>query len=131
MTDKPEDEEDFTYSLNQEDYSFAYGDREQALFEATQAVNDDTGDDDRCLHKPGELVTVYTARCVKRQPGYYPTIEDLLERVREAAYEDVGEHAENWLGSVTNVQKNELDTALCNVFDAWCKKHKHYPVDRK
>jgi hypothetical protein len=125
-----EPEEEFAYSLNQEDYSYAYGDRAQALFEATQAVNDDTGDDERCLHRPGDVVTVYTGRCVKHPPSRYlsDAAEALLDRAREAAYDDTGEHSENWLDSVTSEQEADLDAALCAVFDAWCEKHKHNPT---
>lgn len=127
-TDKPEEE--FAYSLNQEDYSYAYGDREQALFEATQAVNDDTGDNDRCLHTPGDIVTVYTGRCVKHPSSRYISgvADTILDHAREAAYDDTGEHSENWLDSVTSEQEADLDAALCAAFDAWCEKHKHNPT---
>jgi len=127
-TNKPEEE--FAYSLNQEDYSYAYGDREQALFEATQAVNDDTGDNDRCLHKPGDIVTVYTGRCVKRRPSFYlgDAAEILLDRAREAAYEDTGEHSDGWLDVVTKEQQAALDLAVSAVFDAWCANNKHDPM---
>ncbi|MCI5684553.1 MAG: hypothetical protein MR320_04085 [Enterococcus gallinarum] len=93
--------------------------------ESIQTFNKNPEDgclDDEMGSTPEEVVTSFyvgQAFC----PGLPFSVDDLLERVQEAAYEDGGEFAENYLDDVTKEHREELDDLIQN----WFIKHKYLP----
>ncbi|MFN6676409.1 hypothetical protein ACK4CF_14150 [Enterococcus gallinarum] len=78
--------------------------------------------DDEMGSTPEEVVTSFyvgQAFC----PGIPFNVDDLLERIQEAAYEDGGEFAEDYLDDVTKEHREELDDLIQN----WFIKHKYLP----
>lgn len=78
--------------------------------------------DDEMGSTPEEVVTSFyvgQAFC----PGLPFSVDDLLERVQEVAYEEGGECAEDYLDDVTKEDKEELDDLIQN----WFVKHKYLP----
>ena len=55
--------------------------------------------------------------------AYLPSASWILESAGEAAGEDVGEAAEDWLTDVTSDAERELDDALGEIFERWLRKH--------
>lgn len=115
----------YAYSLNEEDFEQGGDSRETALEAALFAVSDRTGDDEHADYKPGQWVTVWTGRSVKQAPdGYAMGCADaVLDRARDAAYDEAGEHSEGWLELTTPEQDAGLDAMVAAAFGAWCKKH--------
>lgn len=78
--------------------------------------------DDEMGSTPEEVVTSFfvgQAFC----PGIPFNVDDLLERIQEAAYENGGEFAEDYLDDVTKEHREELDDLIQN----WFIKHKYLP----
>ena len=78
--------------------------------------------DDEMGSTPEEVVTSFyvgQAFC----PEIPFNVDDLLERIQEAAYEDGGEFAEDYLDDVTKEHREELDDLIQN----WFIKHKYLP----
>lgn len=53
--------------------------------------------------------------------------DEVLERIAEETYEDVGEVAEDYLDDVTKEHKEELQDKLNEVFYSWQEKYNYKP----
>jgi hypothetical protein len=53
--------------------------------------------------------------------------DEVLERIAEETYDDIGEVAEDYLEDVTREHKDELQDKLNEVFYAWQEKHNYRP----
>lgn len=53
--------------------------------------------------------------------------DEVLERIAEETYEDVGEVAEDYLDDVSEEHKEELQDKLNEVFYAWQEKYNYKP----
>ncbi|QZY56691.1 hypothetical protein [Crassaminicella profunda] len=53
--------------------------------------------------------------------------DDILERISENAYDDIGEVAEDYLTDVKPEHEKELEEKLNEVLFAWMKKYKYEP----
>lgn len=56
-----------------------------------------------------------------------PDVDEVLERIAETVYDDVGEVAEDYLSDVTKEHKEELQDKLNEVFYAWQEKYNYKP----
>ena len=52
---------------------------------------------------------------------------DLLERIGERVYDEIGDIAEDYLVDVKNEEREELEAELNKVFDKWKKKYNYEP----
>lgn len=70
--------------------------------------------------------TVYTG---KMGPPEYPAIDadEVIDRLREEAYDLYSDMAEGWLDEVTIQQSEDLGKMLQATFDAWMDRHNHRP----
>lgn len=116
---------EYAYSLNEEDFEHGGDSPEAALEEASFAVRDRTGDSEHSDYKPGDLASVWIGRCVKTHGGGYviDCADVIIDRAREAAYDDVGEHTGEWLHNTTKAQDADLSKMIADTFSAWCLKH--------
>ena len=117
-------------SIDEEQWQAAeyFDTKEEAVefgIKSIQAFNKNPEDgclDDEMGSTPEEIVTSFyvgQAFC----PGLPFDVDDLLERIQEAAYEDGGEFAEDYLDDVTKEHREELDDLIQN----WFIKHKYLP----
>jgi len=59
--------------------------------------------------------------------NYGIDVDDLLERISDNVYEEVGEVAEDYLDDVTKEHRDELEDNLNKVFREWQEKYKYKP----
>ena len=91
-----------------------YDSREEAIREATnEALIDDV---------KKFKIGICEAVC-----NYGIDADEVLERIAEKTYEDVGEVAEDYLNDVTKEHKEELKDKLNEVFYAWQEKYNYKP----
>lgn len=130
MMNKEEMHEKWMCSLDEErwqatQYFDTKKDAVEFGFKSILAFNKNTEDeslDDEMGSTPEEIVTIFyvgQALC----PGIPFDVDELLERMQEAAYEDGGEFAEDYLDDVTKEHREELDELIQN----WFIKHKYLP----
>lgn len=50
-------------------------------------------------------------------------IEDIIERLSDKVYYELGEVADNYLQEITDKEFEELDKGLNDVFEKWAKKY--------
>lgn len=91
-----------------------FNSREEAIEEATkEALIDDIK-----RFKIGQCKEVF---------NYGIDADEVLERIAEETYEDVGEVAEDYLDDVTREHKEELQDKLNEVFYEWQEKYNYKP----
>ena len=58
-----------------------------------------------------------------------PTIdgESIIDMLRDEAYEEGGEYAEDYLKDVSEAQRDELTEVLTNAFNKWAAKYGYKP----
>lgn len=113
-------QEEWVITTNDDDDGFfkepKFATREGAIAAAPSALDLSPGD------------TFWVARI--RRPDaaeLLPPIRYFLDEIREVAAEEFGERSESWLEDVTDQQKMDLESAITEVFLAWCHKHNHRP----
>lgn len=97
-------DKEIAWSTNQEDFNH------QSLGEALESLDND-----------GDLTEgriIWFGECVRPDPTKYICAADILETIGNAAYDDGGEHAEDY-PTVSNQAEAKLDAFL----SAWLTKH--------
>lgn len=119
--DNPEPETIYCYATSEEGPYQHDGltSRESAIQEAIHLH----GYDD------GEYTTIYTGKVVPVTISrFLPSIEQMLERMSEYAYEDGGgEPTETWLSDLNQDQIDDLEYILGEALEEWAYKHGHQP----
>lgn len=105
--------ERYSYSYDQETYVGEEASRDAALEMARDA-------------NPGR--TVWTGRNVSPElRSLLPSAHTLIDEMRDRAYDEAGEFAEDWLDDVTKEQESELRATVQAAVTAWLDKHNHHP----
>lgn len=77
---------------------------------------------------PGDTVTIYEGVKVFPKGGRFMLPSDeILERMAESAWEELGECAENWLQNVDADGQEKLRSLLGAAFDVWAAQNGHDP----
>lgn len=126
--DTPQSEE-FCFSIDEETYDGSFATREDALEAAIERVGEETGAGEWCRYEFGQETTVHTGIAVKKHARDFivGAAEVMIERAQESAYDDAGDHAEDWLSKVSPEQDASLEEMLCAAFETWCKQTGHEP----
>ena len=127
----------YAYSLNDEDYTGDFGTSEEAAEAGADEIYSDTGIWPTCV-RVGERID--------RKPSDYLSVETILDNAVERACDENGEWATYWMYDLfvpkrvrgqTEAERTqnhkkkyqaeleELQNALGDVFNTWCKKHGH------
>ena len=102
------------FSTNNEDFSYD---------ELDDAVRDALDDPEI---KVGDVVTVYEGDAVRFKAGDFSGWN--LDHITNAAYDEGGEYAEDYLSGVTKEQEAELDKMVEDAVNAWADKHGLQPT---
>lgn len=107
--------EQFSYSFDEEHYSGQFDSRDEALAEAKSEAKGDS-----------EKSTVWIGKCVplevKQLMARACDANDIIERMQEACYDEVGEAADNY-DPATRDQINAVDAELPDLIIALFAKH--------
>ena len=112
----------YSYSTDEERYSGSFESREEALEEAKACVTE----------RDGKIWQNKVWTGENRHPtlSTYLTLDGLLERAGETAYDEAGDPVENWNPTATK----DLEREFCALVDAFADKHGLQPnffvVDR-
>ena len=109
----------YAYSLNGENYTGAFGSREEALHAAIDAARD-----------PMNMVqpqTVFVARRVEADPHAAGHAKTILREMAWQAHDEVGASASNYLHQLPREQVQELDRAIEKVLYEWLRTHELLP----
>ena len=109
----------FAFSLNGENYTGAFQNREQALAAALAAASDPMN-----LAQPQ---TVFVARRVEADPHAAGHARTVLREMAWQAHDEVGAPATTYLHELTDDQIKELDSAIESVLYEWLRKHELLP----
>lgn len=105
------------YNLSEDEWCYADESIEeiaqQALNEMTEAEFTELG-----------YVTIYKGVQKTQHFKYYFKVEDLLESIREYAYNECGEFAEDYLQALPQEVIDDLENVVCK----WADKHKLNPT---
>ena len=105
----------WVYSMDEEVFSNSdYFDTKEEAIEAGEEYAKDCG-----------YSQYYVGQCKEFIPRV--DAEDLIERMQEQAYEEVGEVTEDWLEDATSEAINELAEELHMLFQKWMKKYSLEP----
>lgn len=110
----------YAYSLNGENYTGAFGSREEALSAALGAAWD-----------PGNLnppQTVFVGRRVEADPHASGHARTLLREMAWQAHDEVGAPASSYLNKLSDDHIRELDGAIEHVLLEWLRKHHLTPT---
>lgn len=101
----------WTFSLSEDNFSYGeYFDTKLEAYEAGKEYAIESGESH-----------IYIGQCKEYVPQIYA--EDIIERVSETAYDEMGEWAEDFLCDVGKDAEQELQGEIEKVFFAWLNKH--------
>lgn len=94
--------------------------------DSPEAAVDDAIDNGHCDLE--EASTVYVGECVPYDPRLNTTRSlDLIENAQDAAYDEAGECAGEWLCRLPSEVSSELSDRIEAVFRAWLREHDLWP----
>lgn len=104
----------YCYSTCGERYEGPFDSREEALLEGRELFPEHT---------------IWTARIVAPLPRVLCALtgEDVVETLREAAWNEVGDFSDDWLAYCSNETKEALGEELRAVVERWLKRNGHEP----
>lgn len=97
------------YSTNNEDFNY------DELDDAVQSALDDPS------VNVGDVVTVYEGDAVAWKAGDFTGFT--LDHISNAAYDEGGEYAEDYLSDVSKEQEADLDKRVADVVNQWADDH--------
>ena len=92
----------YSWSVDEE----VFRDQVSSVEEAVSAAVEECGED----LQPGRVV--YVGEVIPVGAGQLINADDVIDTMRDRAYDDVGESSEDYLGSVTQAQKDELHALI-------------------
>ena len=101
------------YSINNEDFS--YDELDDAVIAALEEPDVSVGD----------VVTVYEGDAVPWKAGDFTGWN--LDHITNAAYDEGGEYAEDYLSGVTKEQEADLDKRVADAVNQWADDHGLHP----
>ena len=103
------------YSINEEDF--------------TSTELDDVVADawDNSTYASGAEFSVWEGDAVVKKAGSFLNVDLMLEHMTEAAYDESGDWAEDWLQDCTNGQTEDLACQIYELVNQWADVYKLQP----
>lgn len=114
----------YAYSLNGENYTGAFGTRDQALAAAIAAARNAAGDP---MNNMGPQ-TVFVAKRVEADPHTTGHARTVLREMAWQAHDEVGARATSYLHQLDDQRIKDLDRSIERVLNEWLAKHDLLPT---
>lgn len=113
----------YCWSICEEAFFGDCATREEALEEALEAAQDeaDSSGEGRSWAWTGVAVPVDVGKLLR-----WPTVR-LIEGLRDAAYDEAGDHVADWLDYVSREQEDALQAEIGAVVTAWLARTNNLP----
>lgn len=72
----------------------------------------------------GTIITIYSGEAIKFNASSF--VKDITEDMSERAYDEIGEHADNW-PDCNKEQREDLEKLMAKTVDSWASKHNLHP----